>query len=248
MKAYLKSNPGQLDWQKLNISDFGYRLVQQNQKQYVGERVAQWDLDLKPRPDHFDQRITVTTPLQKAGAYLLTAKMADGNTSQIIIWVEDTAIVKKPLAGAIYYYVGDAQAGRRSPKRMSNSLAIGSGRSTRIDSPSTYAILPKRPMPMGKLSTKTKDRTNSINGSLSPRPPVDGWPIWASPVSGAATTRIAVQPNQGLHDHRSAGLSARQKVHFKFWVRHAQYDQDDKSEFANQTFNVEIQNPKGKKF
>ena len=38
---------------------------------------------LGPRPRaaarHFDRRITVTTPLQKAGAYLLTAQMEGGN-------------------------------------------------------------------------------------------------------------------------------------------------------------------------
>ena len=38
-----------------------------------------------------------------------------------------------------------------------------------------------------------------------------------------------------------------QKVNFKFWVRHARYDQEDKSDFANQTFTVEIHNPKGEK-
>ena len=32
-------------------------------------------LDLEPRDKHFDRRITVTTPLQKAGAYLVTAKV-----------------------------------------------------------------------------------------------------------------------------------------------------------------------------
>ena len=36
VKAYLKSNPGQLDWQKLNIGDLGHRLVQQNESQYLG--------------------------------------------------------------------------------------------------------------------------------------------------------------------------------------------------------------------
>jgi len=82
VKSYLKSNPAQLDSPKMNIGDLGYRLVQQNEQKYLGERVAQWDLDLHPRPDHFDKRITVATPLQKAGAYLLTAKMADGNTSK----------------------------------------------------------------------------------------------------------------------------------------------------------------------
>ncbi len=86
VKAYIKSRPAQFDWQKINIGDLGFRLVQENQKQYVGRQVASWKLDLKPREAHFDSRITITTPLQKPGAYLLTAKMAGGNTSLIVVW------------------------------------------------------------------------------------------------------------------------------------------------------------------
>ena len=55
VKAYLKSRPKQLDWQKINIGDIGYRLVQENQQQYLGDKVAGWDLELKPRPDHVDR-------------------------------------------------------------------------------------------------------------------------------------------------------------------------------------------------
>ena len=36
-------------------------------------------------------------------------------------------------------------------------------------------------------------------------------------------------------------------MQYKFWVRHAQYDQDDTSQFAGKTFTVEIYNPKGEK-
>ena len=79
MKAHLKTNPKELDWNKVNIADIGYRLVQEKQQQYVGEKVASWDLDLKPRPDHWDKRVTVATPLQKAGAYLVVARLADGS-------------------------------------------------------------------------------------------------------------------------------------------------------------------------
>ncbi len=82
VKAYLKSKPKQLDWEQMNIADIGYRLVQDNQKKYIGAEVGRWKLDLQPREKHFDKRITVATPLQKAGAYLVTAKVADGNTSQ----------------------------------------------------------------------------------------------------------------------------------------------------------------------
>ena len=41
VKAYLKSNPRQLDWQKLNIGDLGYRLVQQNQSAVHRRAVSQ---------------------------------------------------------------------------------------------------------------------------------------------------------------------------------------------------------------
>ena len=111
VKAYLKSNPGQLNWQQMNIGDLGYRLVSENQQQYLGEKVAEWDLELEPRPTHFDKRITVTTPLQKSGAYLLKSQMADGNTNFVIIWVADTAIVKKTMPNETYYFVADAISG-----------------------------------------------------------------------------------------------------------------------------------------
>ena len=106
VKDYLKSNPRQLDQARLNIGDLGFRLVQQKPSEYVGRQVAAWELALEPRPDHFDKQITVHTPLKKAGAYLLTAKMAGGNSSQIIVWLEDTAIVKKPLSGGTLLLCG----------------------------------------------------------------------------------------------------------------------------------------------
>ena len=34
---------------------------------------------------------------------------------------------------------------------------------------------------------------------------------------------------------------------YKFWVRHAKYDQEDTSSFAGRDFTVEMQNPKGEK-
>src|SRR5207237_3950605 len=56
VKAYLKTRPRPLDWQKANIENLGYRLVEQNEQQYVGEKAAAWDLDLTPRPDDLDRR------------------------------------------------------------------------------------------------------------------------------------------------------------------------------------------------
>ena len=60
VKAYLRLNPQKLDRQKINIADIGYRLVQENQTQYLGDRVAQWlwlrRLPIHPRPHHTRQQ------------------------------------------------------------------------------------------------------------------------------------------------------------------------------------------------
>ena len=75
-------------------------------------------MDLKPRPNHVDERVTVKSPLTKPGAYLVTAQMANGNLSRVLVWVNDTIIVKKQLDGKAYYFVADAvsgAAGRRTP-------------------------------------------------------------------------------------------------------------------------------------
>src|SRR5262249_1390413 len=71
-----------------------------------------WDLGLEPMPGHLDKRVTVTTPLQKAGAYLLTATMEGGNVSRIVVWLDDTVILKKPLDKESYYFVADARTGQ----------------------------------------------------------------------------------------------------------------------------------------
>src|SRR6202012_1478588 len=62
-----------------------------------------------------DERITISTPLDKAGAYLLTAQMQNGNTSRVIVWLSDTVILKKPMAGEGFYYVADAVTGQPVP-------------------------------------------------------------------------------------------------------------------------------------
>jgi uncharacterized protein YfaS (alpha-2-macroglobulin family) len=248
VKGYLKSNPRQLDSQKLDISNIGYRLVEQKQDQYVGARVAAWDLELEPRPEHFDKRITVTTPLQKAGAYLLTAKMADGNTSQIIIWLEDTAIVKKPLSGAIYCYVGDTASGAPVAKASVDFFgyrqrSVGSNRFT-IDTQNLADTTDTD----GQVVMTPKADDNQYQWIITATTPggrlayLGFTGVWSGQYTDAEYRQIKVYTITDRPVYRPG-----QKVRFKFWVRRTQYDIDDTSEFANQTFDVEIQNPKGEK-
>ena len=114
VKAYIKNKPkaNQFTWNKLSIDNIGWRLVQDNQKQYLKSKVAEWEMDLEPREKHFDKRFKVTIPVKKAGAYLITAKMKGGNESRIILWHADTAIVKKTLDNGSYFFVADAVTGQ----------------------------------------------------------------------------------------------------------------------------------------
>ena len=115
VKDYFRGHQGQLDYRRMNISDLGFHIITRGENQYLGEQAAAWDLDLKPLPDHVDDRVTVTTPMKKPGAYLVTAQMSDGNTSRIIVWVSDTVLVKKPLDGKVFCFVGDAVNGKPVP-------------------------------------------------------------------------------------------------------------------------------------
>ena len=116
VKAFIRTKPNQLDWDKINIGNIGYRVMEANQKKYIGKEVAKWDLALEPREKHFDRMVGVKTPeaLRKAGAYFVTATMdgpAQGNTCFMVLWVADTAIVKKPLSDGTFLFVADAGDG-----------------------------------------------------------------------------------------------------------------------------------------
>ena len=253
VKAYIKSGPKQLDWEKMDISNIGYRLVEKNQRQYLVKQVAAWDLDLKPRPMHFDKRITVATPLQKAGAYLLVAKMDNGNVSRIVIWVADTAIVKKMLDKQAYYYVADAVSGQ--PVAKANLEFFGYRQEWVEDKPNRG----------GKYVVHTRNfaEFTDADGQCMPKPSDQEqnhqWIVTATTPEG----RLAYLgfTNVWYGNWYDAEYNAvktfvitdrpvyrpKQPVKFKFWVNNAKYDQEGKSAFAGKTFNVRINDPKGEK-
>ncbi|MDY0167208.1 MAG: MG2 domain-containing protein [Thermoguttaceae bacterium] len=247
VKNYLKSKPGQIDGQRANIGDIGYRLVRQNEEKYLGEQVAQWKMVVKPRQAHFDKRVTVATPLRTAGAYLLEATMKGGNTGYIVLWVADTAIIRKPLEGKSYHYVADAVTG--APVAKANVEFFG----WRVD----HRAPPGRRTPRDfQVVTKQFAEHTDADGQLlvdERQAPSDfQWLATARTNDG----RFAYLGFSGvwyarIHDPDYRAVKAfpvtdrpvyrpEQKVHFKFWVQHAQYDQDEVSQFAGQSFTVEI--------
>ena len=249
VKAYIKAHPKQLDWRKINLGDIGFRLVTENQKEYLGQQVAQWKLPLKPRPAHFDQRITVATPLQKAGAYLLTAKMNRGNTSSIVIWLNDTAIVRKPMQGKNYYYIADAAAGTPVAKaeveffgwqqqwRQPNHIDIETKQFAEYADADGQVLTDPQRQPtypwQWLVIARTKEGRFGYLGFNG---------VWYGNWYDADYNQTKVFAITDRPVYRPE-----QTVEYKFWVEHAQYDQADTSAFAGQSFTIEIHNPKGEK-
>jgi uncharacterized protein YfaS (alpha-2-macroglobulin family) len=256
VKAYLKSSPNHLDWVETNLGNIGYRLVEKQETKYLKGKVASWDLKLKPRPGHVDDRVTVGTPLEKAGAYLLTAKMADGNLSRIIVWVSDTVVARKQLAGQTLYYVADAVTGRPIPgadldvfgwKQVQvatnqNAFRVETRQFRATTDADGLAVFGSDRMPNDHqwlaVAHKAKDGAGG-----SDRFAYLGFSyIWYGQAYDYEYNQTKVFTITDRPVYRP-----QQTVQFKFWVRHAKYDQPDASDFAGRSFTVQIHNPRGDK-
>jgi len=115
VQAYIQSDPRSLEWRKLQIENIGYRLVTENQDQYVGEIAALWREQLDPAPGHYDRRIRFSAPVIAPGAYLVTGEMKDGNTSHIIVWVSNTVLLKKTMQDRTLLFAANARSGEPLP-------------------------------------------------------------------------------------------------------------------------------------
>ncbi|HET6248026.1 MAG TPA: MG2 domain-containing protein, partial [Tepidisphaeraceae bacterium] len=250
IKAYIKSKPAQLDWQSVDVDNVGFRLVEKNELQYIkGKPVAQWSMELKPREKHFDRRVKVTIPVNKAGAYLIIAKMADGNITRIVLWHADTAIVKKTLDNGSYYFVADATTGQPIAKAnveyfgyqqqwtgngqnyqinlknfAENTDADGQVKLTKNQADANYRWL---------ITATTDDGRFAYLGFTG---------IWGGQYYDAAYKQEKVYFITDRPVYRPGDTAK-----FKFWLGQAQYDQQGTSPFANKAFTVIVNNPKGEK-
>jgi hypothetical protein len=250
VKAYIRSNPRRLDRRKVEINNIGWRLVHENQTRYIGRKAADWDLELTPDERHWDRRVTVKVPkpLSRPGAYLLVARMQDGNTARIIIWVSNTTIIKKPLNQQVLYYLADAVNGRP----LGNTTVDFFGyRTERIKGTMRYRVFHKN-------FTRRTDGDGQI---LIAATEMENRYQWLTSVN--TDNRLAYLgfsgvwfPNYYDREYNQTKTFVmtdrpvyrpKQTVHFKLWVRHAKYDKSDSSAYAGQHFPVTVYNPKNEK-
>ncbi|MGO8898039.1 MAG: alpha-2-macroglobulin family protein, partial [Isosphaeraceae bacterium] len=252
VKEYIASSPPHLDWQQIDVNDVGSRLVALNQQQYLGRLVARWELELEPPSGHFDKRITVSTPLQKAGAYLLTARMEGGNASHIMVCLDDTVIVKKFMEEKVYHFIADSRTGQPVPRA---DVDLFGWRMVQVEGKNQYHVETKalslRTDDLGQVLIPTNilaDARGRYQWLCTARTPegrlahLGFAPIWGGRYHDPAYDQVKVYTITDRPVYRPG-----QPVRFKFWVAHARYDQPDASDFAHKTFTVEIQSPKGEK-
>ncbi len=248
-KAYLQSAPDQLDHQKLQIENVGYRLIQDDREKYLGESVADWTLELEPPANHFDALQTVTTPLQKAGAYWITATMADGNETRIVAWVADTAITRKRVEGGTMYFVADAVSGK--PVARANLEFFGY-RQENVGGPRQRRWVVR--------TSRFADRTDNDGLAIPSTGFLNTQYQWLV-VARTQDGRMAYDGFQGVWNPQQLGelnysptkvyavtdrpvYRPEHTVKFRLWVRQPRFHEDD-TEFADQAFTIEIRNPKG---
>ncbi|HEV3301484.1 MAG TPA: MG2 domain-containing protein [Planctomycetaceae bacterium] len=246
VKAYLKSGPKPLDWSKIDLGQIGYRLVEQNQSQYLRERVAQWTLDLEPRPEHLDRQIDVALPLQKAGAYLVTARLDGGNMSRIVVWVADTALVRKPMRSGALYFVADAVSGRpiaranieffgyKIENRVRNQFDVLTANFAEFTDESGQAVVDKRqllPEYQWIAIARARERLAYLGFEGIWYRNDDEAVLPEFNKAFAITDRPVYRPGQTMH--------------WKFWVAQTRYDGPMTSIFANQKFRIRLSNPRG---
>ena len=112
---YIETNPRNLKWNLLQLTNLSDQVVNDTRKKYVGKEIARRIHTLKPRSNHWDARATLSIPVSKPGAYLVSALLEDGTTSHTVVWIDSTAIVRKDLKQGILFYVADAITGKRIP-------------------------------------------------------------------------------------------------------------------------------------
>ncbi|GEP42747.1 alpha-2-macroglobulin family protein [Brevifollis gellanilyticus] len=110
-EAYLRSEPGEFDWQRANLNTIGQRLLAKGGDKYLSKPVAEWSQDLEPRANHWDKRVEVPTPLKDAGAYLVEGTFEGGHWTRALVWLEGTVIVRTSQSNGLHYFVADAVTG-----------------------------------------------------------------------------------------------------------------------------------------
>ncbi len=269
VRSHLMDNPLELDGHRLALHNIGHRILHQDQDKYLRETVAVWHETLEPRADHFDRIVSIRTPLQDAGAYLVKAEMKGGSTAAQLVWIESTVIVEKVLDGENLYFVADAVTGEpvadatieffgyrierlrdrgASARRRQNVYTVRQAAKTDADGLAVFRFEGE------EAGRDGYQRYQWLISATTPDP--DAAPDEVLFARFAFLNFSRMWRRHGRQDFRHDrprwyAITDRpiyrpeDDVQFKVWVRRAMYDKpDDAAEFAEQEFTIRIRDPR----
>lgn len=109
--TYLKGNPRELDRELFNPSAVANRILEENQSKYVGAPETEWSVALVPEEMHRNTRSEIEVPMDKPGAWWISAEMEGGNRFNTMVWIVDSVIVQRDVADQKQWWVADASDG-----------------------------------------------------------------------------------------------------------------------------------------
>ncbi|MGY8731581.1 MAG: alpha-2-macroglobulin family protein [Pirellulales bacterium] len=230
------------------INNLGSLIFHKNESKYITQQVANWTVELDPRDGHFDRRITVDVPLDATGAYKITANVADGNTTSIVYWLNDTTIVKLPTDGGQMYYMADSISGKPIPNGIVDFFGF---RQTRTkEGKLLYQV---------KQFIKTTDAKGIVQIDKTVAPQNYQW-LTSARTPGKRFAFLGFhgiwfgQIHDQIYNQTKVFLITDRPVYrpdhtvkLKGWMRKSQYDKVDVSQFAGATGSLELYNPRGEK-
>jgi uncharacterized protein YfaS (alpha-2-macroglobulin family) len=249
-RKWLADNPADLDWGRLDIGSIGYRIAEENMKKYLGAEVAKWEVPLEPRPQHWDRRTEITTPLQTPGAYFVEAVIEGGNRVGCIVWLTDTAIVHKQGIDEQQYYVTDAVSGTPVGKATLDFFG--------------YRVEPLEKAGRRQFNVQTRrfaeftDESGQFFGKADQFGKDMQWLVTATTPDGRfahfgfSAVWFAGKDQQEWNQRKIITVTDRpvyrpgQTVHWKAWARLVRYDEpEDRSQYGGAKFTVALLNPRG---
>jgi uncharacterized protein YfaS (alpha-2-macroglobulin family) len=249
--AHIKSNPKELEWNRLNPSQIASQLIQDRKSKYIGKPAASWNSDLTPREKHRDTRARLEVPIDKAGAWWITGKLENGNEFHTLVWIIDSVLVQRSVGGKLQWWVADAGSG--APVAEAD-----------IDFFGYRTIHLERKIPLGRrfdIKSNEFERTTDAEGKTLLNPgDWDNEYQWLAIArkEGRASTFFGFQPYyiqseswDNANRDVTYGITDRplykpgDTVHVKFHLRNVGYADPDESRWANQQGRLSVMNGLG---
>ena len=249
--AYLKSQPRELEWERLNPAQIAQRLISGKGSKYIGKATASWEEKLSPREKYHDTRADLVVPVSKSGAWWITGELQGGNSFHTLVWIVDSVIAQNDVAGAKQWWLADAESG--APVAGAELEFFG-----------YRTVYQQRQQPaQNRLEILTRDlrRQTDADGKTLLKPgdfdPQYQW-LAIARKEGSASAFYGFQPfsiTEPQYDNHkrdiSYGISDRplykpgDTAHLKFYLRNVSYVDPDESRWANQTGTLTVMDGRG---